>query len=383
MTAVAPASAQAAPTLEAIPASGAWRPGDPVGNRRFAPIGDLRLEDGSVVPDAVLAYETWGTLSAARDNAVYIAHALTGDSHAYGDAELGHPTPGWWNPLIGPGKPVDPERHFIVSANVIGGCQGSTGPASLAPDGTPWGSRFPWPSVRDLVTAEVALADLLGIDRWRLIAGPSLGGMRVLEWAATYPERVGALAVLGTTSATTADQLAWGVPQVAAIRADPGFRRGDYYDAPAGSGPHVGLGIARQIAHVTYRSAEELGRRFDRDRRPDGVYEVQSYLEHHGEKLARRFDANTYLRLVHAINGHDIGRGRGGVDRALARYEGAALVIAVDSDRLYPVGDAERVAAALPQAGGVHVVSSSVGHDGFLVESAAINEVVGEFERAL
>jgi homoserine O-acetyltransferase len=354
-----------------------------VGNRRFAPIGDLTLEDGSVLPDAVLAFETWGTLNAARDNAVYIAHALTGDSHAFGDAGPGHPTPGWWNPLIGPGKPVDPERHFIVSANVIGGCQGSTGPSSLAPDGRPWGSRFPWPSVRDLVTAEVALADLLGIDRWRLVAGPSLGGMRVLEWAATYPDRVGAIAVLGTTPATTADQLAWGVPQVAAIRADPNFRGGDYYDAADGNGPHVGLGIARQIAHITYRSAGELGRRFDRDRRADGVFEVQSYLEHHGEKLARRFDANTYLRLVHAINGHDVGRGRGGVGQALGRFEGPALVIAVDSDRLYPVSDAEAIAKALSGAEGVTVVSSPVGHDGFLVESEAINAVVGAFERSL
>ncbi|MCR6711843.1 MAG: homoserine O-acetyltransferase [Demequina sp.] len=374
---------QVEPTLGAIPASAAWRPGDPVGNRRFASIGDVWLEDGGVVPDAVLAYETWGTLNAARDNAVYIAHALTGDSHAYGDPEPGHPTPGWWNPLIGPGKPVDPAKHFIVSANVIGGCQGSTGPASLAPDGRVWGSRFPWPSVRDHVDAELRLTELLGIDRWRLLAGPSLGGMRVLEWAATYPERVGAIAVLGTTAATTADQLAWGVPQVAAIRADPRFRDGDYYDAADGEGPHVGLGIARQIAHITYRSEAELGRRFDRDRRADGVFEVQSYLEHHGDKLARRFDANTYLRLVHAINGHDVGRGRGGVNRALGRFEGPALVIAVSSDRLYPPSNAQAIAAALSGADGVTLVSSPVGHDGFLVESEAINAVVGEFERGL
>ena len=209
---------QAAPTLGAIPASAAWRPGDPVGNRQFVAIGDLPLEGGGILPDAVLAFETWGTLSPARDNAVYVAHALTGDAHAAGDAGPGQPTPGWWNSLIGPGRPLDPARHFIVCANVIGGCQGSTGPASAAPDGKPWGSRFPWVTVRDLVAAEARLTDALGIDRWRLVIGPSLGGMRAVEWAVTHPERVGAIALMGTTAASTAEQIAWGV---AADRGDP------------------------------------------------------------------------------------------------------------------------------------------------------------------
>ena len=172
MTTVQVSSVQAAPTLGAIPASAAWRPGDPVGERIFARIGDLPLERGGILPDAVLAFETWGTLSAARDNAVYVAHALTGDAHAAGDSGPGQPTPGWWNSLIGPGKPLDPGRHFIVCANVIGGCQGSTGPASAGPDGKPWGSRFPWITLRDMVAAEVRLADALGIDRWRLVIGP-------------------------------------------------------------------------------------------------------------------------------------------------------------------------------------------------------------------
>ena len=379
-TQVAP---KATPTLGPIPASGAWRPGDPVGNRRFAPIGDLRLEGGALVPDAVLAFETWGTLNAARDNAVYIAHALTGDAHAFGEAGPGHPTPGWWNPLIGPGKPLDPARHFIVSANVIGGCQGSTGPASLAPDGRAWGSRFPWPSIRDLVGAERRLTDLLGIDRWRLVLGPSMGGMRVLEWVVTNPERVGAIAVMGTTAASTAEQIAWGVPQVGAIEADPKFRGGDYYEAADGDGPEVGLGIARQIAHITYRSEAELGRRFGREIRADGVFEVQSYLEHHGDKLARRFDANTYVRLVNAINGHDVGRDRGGVRAALARFTGPALVIAVDSDRLYPASNARVLDAGLSGSRGIRWVHSGVGHDGFLVESEQFNAHLREFERGL
>ena len=374
---------QAAPTLGAIPASAAWRPGDAVANRQFVAIGDLPLEGGGVLPDAVLAFETWGTLSAARDNAVYVAHALTGDAHAAGEAGQGQPTPGWWNSLIGPGKPLDPARHFIVCANVIGGCQGSTGPASAAPDGTPWGSRFPWVTVRDMVAAEVRLADALGIDQWRLVIGPSLGGMRAVEWAVPHPERVGAIALMGTTAATTAEQIAWGSPQIAAIRADPNFAGGDYYGAPDGAGPHVGLGIARQIAHITYRSEAELARRFGRAVQGDGRFAVESYLDHHGEKLARRFDANSYLRLVNAINSHDVGRDRGGVSAALGRFRGPALVVAVDSDRLYPVSNARVLDAGLAGSQRVKLVHSGVGHDGFLVESDQFNAHLSAFERGL
>lgn len=372
------------PASGLIPASAAWRAGDPPANRQFISIGDVPLEDGSTLPDAVLAYETWGTLSATRDNAVYVAHALTGDAHAAGEPGPGQPTPGWWNSLIGPGKPLDPSRHFIVCANVIGGCQGSTGPASAHPeDGKPWGSRFPWLTLRDLVAAELKLTDALGIDRWRLVIGPSLGGMRAVEWAVTHPERVGAIALMGTTAASTAEQIAWGSPQVAAILADPNFAGGDYYDAPDGKGPHVGLGIARQIAHITYRSEAELGRRFGRDVQPDGRFAVESYLAHHGDKLARRFDANTYLRLVHAINTHDVGRDRGGVRAALSRFHGPALVVAVDSDRLYPVTNARVLDAGLAGSDRVKMVHSPVGHDGFLVESDQFNAFLGAFERAL
>lgn len=388
---------QAAPTPGAIPASAAWGPGDPVGRRHFLNIGDLPLETDplGVLPDVTLAYETWGELNAAGDNAVYISHAFTGDSHAYGEVEPGHPTPGWWNPLIGPGRAIDPERHFIVSANVVGGCQGSTGPASAHPDdGTPWGSRFPYLTLRDMVEAELLLTDALGVDSWRLMAGPSMGGMRAIEWAATYPERVRAIGVMGSTAASTADQIAWATPQAAAIRADANFRGGDYYDAVDGEGPHVGLRIARMVAHATYRSESELGDRFGNagqaqgtafaeDPLAGGRFAVQSYLEYHGDKLARRFDANTYLRMIHAVNTHDVGRGRGGIETALARYDRPALVVAVDSDRLYPLKNSQRLDAALTGSDGVKVVHSPVGHDGFLVESGQLNEFFGEFERGL
>ncbi|MBC7299180.1 MAG: homoserine O-acetyltransferase [Demequina sp.] len=376
-----------------LPASAAWREGDDPGRRQFLSLGDLALEADpmGVLPGATLAYETWGQLNAARDNAIYVAHALTGDSHVWGPSEPGHHTGGWWNAMVGPGRPIDPERHFVVSANVIGGCQGSTGPASAHPaDGRPWGSRFPYVTMRDMVAAEIALADHLGVDRWRLITGPSMGGMRALEWAVTVPERVGAIAPVGSTAAATADQIAWSTSQVAAIAADPKFRGGDYYDAADGDGPHVGLGIARMIAHTTYRSEGELADRFGRAFQGDGdpigkggLFAVQSYLQHHGRKLARRFDANTYVRLAQAIQSHDVGRGRGGVETALARYSGPALVIAVDSDRLYPLKNSQLLDLGLSGSSGVKVVHSPVGHDGFLVESGQLNAFIAEFEAGL
>ncbi|WP_083966768.1 homoserine O-acetyltransferase MetX [Demequina globuliformis] len=376
-----------------IPATAAWREGDHPGRRQFFDLGDLPLEADpiGVLPQARMAYETWGELNAAKDNAVYIAHALTGDSHVFGPAEPGHHTGGWWNAMVGPGKPIDPERHFVVSANVVGGCQGTTGPSSAHPDdGEPWGSRFPYVTMRDMVNAEIRLADHLGIDRWRLIAGPSMGGMRAIEWTVMAPERVGAIAPVGSTAATSADQIAWSTAQLAAITADPKFRGGDYYAAADGDGPHVGMGVARMIAHTTYRSESELQERFGRTYQEGGdplgkggLFAIQSYLQHHARKLARRFDANTYVRLAQAIQSHDVGRDRGGVETALARFTSPALVVAVDSDRLYPLKNSQRLDAALSGSLGVKVVHSPVGHDGFLVESGQLNAFMAEFEQGL
>ncbi len=370
------------------PASGAWHEGDPVGRRQFLEIGDLRLESGTTLPGVRLAYETWGTLNEARDNAVLVEHALTGDSHVTGPAGPGHPTHGWWDSLVGPGRPIDTDRWFVVAPNVVGGCQGSTGPASPAPDGRPWGARFPSVTVRDQVAAEIALTDALGLESWALVIGASMGGMRVLEWAVTAPTRVRGIAPIATTAASTGDQIAWAHPQLAAIRADAGWRGGDYYDAARGQGPHVGLGIARQIAHTTYRSAIELDERFGRivqdgeDPAAGGRYAVQSYLDHHARKLAWRFDANSYLVLTESILAHDIGRGRGGVAAALAQVRARALVIAVDTDRLYLPSQSEEIAAGIAGAGGVHYVRSDFGHDGFLVESDQVGAMVSAFLEA-
>lgn len=378
------ASRASGPDRSAVPASAAWRDGDPVGRRQFADLGPFALESGGRLPAVRLAYETWGTLDEDGSNAVLVLHALTGDSHVTGPAGDGHPTAGWWQSMIGPGAPIDTDRWFVVAPNVLGGCQGSTGPASVAPDGRPWGGRFPLLTVRDQVAAEIRLADLLGIDSWALVIGASLGGLRVLEWAASAPERVDAIAAIATAAQTSGDQIAGFHTQIAAVRADPHYRDGDYYDAPDGEGPHVGLGLARQIAHQTYRSAIELDQRFGRipqgaeDPLDGGRFAVQSYLDHHGDKLSRRFDANTYVILTRTMITHDLGRDRGGVREALASVTARALVIAVDSDRLFPPAQSERIAAEIPGAV-LRTVHSDYGHDGFLIEEQLVGSLVHEF----
>ncbi|WP_065486165.1 homoserine O-acetyltransferase [Streptomyces sp. PTY087I2] len=371
--------------LPLAPVSGGRREGDPPGRRRWAAIEDpLPLESGTGLPGVRLAYETWGQRAADGSNAVLVLHALTGDSHVAGPAGPGHPTPGWWDALVGPGRALDTDRWFVVAPNVLGGCRGSTGPSSPGPDGTPWGSRFPYLSVRDQVRAEAALADVLGIGRWAAVIGGSMGGMRALEWAVSRPERTGSLLVLAAPAASSADQIAWGSVQIGAIRSDPGWRGGDYHRASSGEGPHRGLGQARRIAHITYRSAPELDSRFGGGAQPGeepahgGRYRVESYLDHHADKLVHRFDAGSYVTLTEAMNGHDVGRGRGGIARALGRAELPALVAGVDSDRLYPLAQQERLAALLPGADAARTIASPCGHDGFLIETDQVGTLVRE-----
>ncbi|WP_206790201.1 homoserine O-acetyltransferase [Amycolatopsis sp. MtRt-6] len=361
--------------------TGAWRAGDPPGRRKFVTgPGALALEAGGVLPAFTLAYETWGTPNSGASNAILVEHALTGDSHAAGPAEPGHPSAGWWDGLIGPGKAIDTNEFFVVVPNVLGGCQGSTGPSSLSPDGRPWGSRFPAVTVRDQVAAEAVLADHLGVSRWAAVVGGSMGGMRALEWAVTHPARVASVLVLASTARASAEQIAWAAPQLHAIRGDPCFHGGDYYAAP--SGPVTGLGIARRIAHVTYRSEPELAQRFGpvsqdgEDPLRGGRFAVESYLDHHAAKLVRRFDANSYLVLTESMNTHDVGRGRGGVAAALGRVTARAVIGGVDSDRLYPLYQSAEIAAGIPGAPEPSVVSSPYGHDSFLIETGQIAALV-------
>lgn len=340
-----------------------------------------------------VAYETYGTLNRAGDNAVLVLHALTGDAHAAGPAGPGQPTPGWWDDNVGPGKAIDTDRWFVVSSNVLGGCRGTTGPSSPAPDGSPYGSRFPRITIRDQVRVEALLAEYLGVERFALVAGGSMGGMRVLEWCAMYPERVDA-AWLGATSAfASADQIGTQTTQIQAILADPDWHGGDY--AVRSTAPETGLGIARRIAHLTYRTEAELAIRFGRDEQLDESpltaatltqayaetghrYAVQSYLDHHADKLIGRFDAGSYVALTDAMTTHDLGRDRGGVAAALAAIEVPLIVAGIDSDRLYPLRLQQQIVDAIPSAAPLRVIESPYGHDAFLLEAEAVGAQLRE-----
>jgi homoserine O-acetyltransferase len=373
------------PTVGGLPPSGAWKEGDHPGDRKFADLGAFDLELGGHLPHVRVAYETWGELNADSSNAVLVLHALTGDSHVVGPDGPGNATAGWWDGLIGPGAPIDSGTWFVVAPNVLGGCQGTTGPSSMRDDGQPWGSAFPRITVRDQVNVEAALATHLGIVQWASLVGGSMGAMRVLEWLVGYPSRTAAALVLAVGATATGDQIGTQGAQLRAIRSDPHWRGGDYYDAADGDGPEVGMGLARRIAHLTYRSAEELQARFGNapqdgeDPLLDGRFAVESYLDHQATKLARRFDAGTYVALTDAMNTYDVGRGRGGVAAALASITAPVIVAGVDSDRLYPIGLQRELADLIPTAvGGLRVVHSDFGHDGFLIERAAVGALVRE-----
>lgn len=378
--------ARALTLLGRAPATGAWRDGDAVGDRRFVRIGDVPLESGRVLPRARIAYEQWGTLSPARDNAILVLHALTGDSHVVGPAGPAHPSAGWWPGVVGPGLAIDTDQWFVLAPNVLGGCQGSTGPASLAPDRSEWGARFPFLTIRDQVRAQLAFARELGIERFAAVIGGSMGAMHVLEWAIEAPDAVERIAVLAAPAATTADQIALNSVQIEAIRADPAFRGGDFYDSPDGEGPTRGLALARRMAMLNYRTAAELNLRFERswqsDLDPlggDGRFAVESYLDFHGNKFTRRFDANSYLVLTEAMNSHDVGRGRGSAAAALARIEAKSLVVGIDSDRYFPLAGQVEIAASLRHS--VHgddpvLLHSEYGHDAFLIEDDAVGDAL-------
>jgi homoserine O-acetyltransferase/O-succinyltransferase len=366
---------------------GVWRPGDEPGRRQFAvlsgPAGaGLALEAGGRLNEVTVAYEAWGVLNDARSNAVLVLHALTGDSHVVGPLAPGHPSKGWWDGLIGPGAPIDTDRFFVVCPNALGGCQGTTGPGSLHADGRPYGSRFPVITIRDQVAVEVALADQLGIGQWAGVVGGSMGGMRVLEWCVAFPARVERAVVVAVGPAATADQIALCSLQVRAIRTDPAFQGGDYYETPLR--PVDGLSVARGIGHFGYRTGAEFEERFGREAQGQedpfkgGRYAIESYLQYHGEKLAKRFDPNSYIALSEAMNHHDVGRGRGGIAAALATVQADVTVAGITTDRLYPLALQEEIARSLPGRPPVSVVESFAGHDGFLLEIEQVGRIVRE-----
>jgi homoserine O-acetyltransferase len=346
------------------------------GDVEIVNIGALTLESGVVLDDVSIAVQRWGELSAARDNAVVVLHALTGDSHITGPAGPGHPTAGWWDGVAGPGAPIDTDRWCAIATNVLGGCRGSTGPSSLHADGNAWGSRFPLVSVRDQVEADIAALKALGITQVAAVVGGSMGGARALEWIVGHPDTVRAALVLAVGARATADQIGTQSSQVAAIKADPHWQNGDYYGT--GKAPDAGMEIARRFAHLTYRGEVELDTRFanaaqdGENPATGGRYAVQSYLEYQGKKLVSRFDAGTYVALTESLSSHDVGRGRGGVEAALRGCRVPVVVGGITSDRLYPLRLQQELADLLPGCAGLEVIDSIYGHDGFLVESDAV-----------
>ncbi|MGI8663969.1 MAG: homoserine O-acetyltransferase MetX [Acidimicrobiales bacterium] len=379
-----------------LPASGAWRPGDAPGWRQFLRTAVDRpfvLEGGGMLSPIDVAYETFGHLDATASNAILLCHALTGDSHVSGPATEGHAAPGWWDALVGPGRPVDTDRWFVVCANVLGGCQGSTGPSSAHPDdGRPYGSRFPVVSIRDMVRTEAVLADKLGIHQWLSVIGGSMGGMQVLEWGVMFPDRVRSLIPVATCIAASAQQIGWWATGRRVVQLDPAFRGGDYYDAAAGDGPHEGLALARMMSQITFRSDDVFTDRFGREPvepLAEGFelwqrFEVERYLEYHGDKLVRRFDANTHLVLTKAMDLHDVGRGRGGALAAMARVAAPVLALGVSSDVLYPTYQQQEIVELVRAGGGraeYQTIESRHGHDGFLIEIDQVGEAVATFLR--
>jgi len=378
------------------PATGAWNAGQPFGTRKFLNFPadrPIALDSGKTLQDVTIAYETWGELNAEKSNAILLCHAWTGDSHAAGSAEEGSPTPGWWEGLVGSGCAIDTDKWFVVCTNSLGGCQGSTGPASLHPqDGKQYGSRFPVITVRDMVRAQVRVSDMLGIDVWHSVIGGSMGDMQVLEWAITFPHRVRTLVPIATCLQATAQQIAWGAIGRRAIRLDPKWQGGDYYDAAIGEGPWQGLAIARMIAQVTFRSDNVFTDRFgrelaDMDADYNGLglwdkFEVENYLDHHGDKLIRRFDTNSYLIIGKAMDLHDVARGRGTLQNAVSRIAAPVLSVAISSDILYPTYQQKQIRDMINDVGGTceYVeIDSPHGHDAFLINLDQVGKPITEF----
>ncbi len=330
----------------------------------------LQLESGATLPHVAVAYEAYGELDASGRNALLVCHALTGSAHAAGRHEA-NDVPGWWDPLIGPGKALDTRRHFVVCSNVLGGCYGTTGPTSLDPtSGHPYGPDFPRFTIRDMVAVQRRLQAALGVRSWRAVIGGSMGGMQALEWAVTHPDDVQALVAIGIGARHSA--WAIGLNEVArrAIMADPQWHGGRY---SLERQPETGLGLARAIAMLSYRSFDSLEAKFGRERSVvdddalSSSFEIASYLAYQGVKLVRRFDANTYIGLTRAMDEHDLAAGRGRLEDVLAGVPARALVMGIPSDVLYPEVEQRRLVEHLPRARYERLISPH-GHDGFLIE---------------
>jgi homoserine O-acetyltransferase len=349
---------------------------------------EMELESGRKLGPITLAYETYGTLNADKSNAVLILHALSGDAHAAGRHREDDRDPGWWDMMIGPGKGFDTNKYFVICSNVIGGCRGSTGPASINPEtGKPYGLSFPIITIGDMVRAQRHLVDHLEIDRLLSIAGGSMGGMQVLEWITRYPERVGSAMVIASTPLLSAQAIAFDAVGRHAIQADGKFQDGDYYgEAP----PATGLGIARMLGHITYLSDQSMGEKFGRDLRSTDAYSydfrkefsVETYLDYKGEQFVNRFDANSYLYLTKAIDYFDVAEPHGSLDAAMQRAEGKLMVLSYTSDWLYPPYQSQSIVHALMRKKKDVTycnIESPYGHDAFLIETGTMKKLIEGF----
>lgn len=347
------------------------------------PIGDLQLESGTVLRDVRIAVETCGKLQPTRDNVILVCHALTGDARAVGTEE----NPGWWRGLMGPGCWIDTEHYFIVTMNVIGGCGGSTGPTSINPlTGRRYAVEFPAVTIRDMVKAQFRCLRQMGFSRVHAVIGGSMGGMQSLEWGVMYPFFARKIVTIAASSQLSPMAIAYNDIGRQAIQSDRNWRNG-YYEP--GEGPKDGLSIARMVGMVTYRTEMLFEERFGRKLQkagevtdPGALFEVESYLRYQGEKLVRRFDANSYLYLLKAMDTHDVGRGRGGVDEALKRIEADVFVVGIKEDMLFPIRlqrDLHRRLVRLGKRSELVEISSIYGHDAFLVSFDSWGERLREF----
>ena len=350
----------------------------------------FEFESGQSIPEFTLRYETYGRLNADKTNTILISHALTGDHHCAGIYSLKDRKPGWWNNMIGPGKPIDTSRFYVLCANCIGGCQGSTGPTSIDPTtGKPYNLTFPFITIRDMVRSQKILLDSLGIASLHAVVGGSMGGMQVLQWAIEYPDYVKRILPMATTWRQNSQAIAFDEVGRQAIMQDPEWREGNY---EAGKGPNVGLAIARMMAHITYLSDKSLDRKFGRRRQTgnggaytfDIDFEVESYLRYQGESFTNRFDANTYLYFTRALGYFDLAGAYGNLDEAIKAVNCRTLSIGFTSDWLFPPEQNREIVLAMLRQGkdaSYMQIDMDLGHDSFLIDSQELFELTRDFLR--
>ncbi|TVP75210.1 MAG: homoserine O-acetyltransferase [Puniceicoccaceae bacterium] len=347
------------------------------------------FESGDAIPRLVIRYETYGHLNKAADNAIIICHALSGDHHCAGVYSLTDRKPGWWNHMVGPGKPIDTSRYFVICSNCVGGCQGSTGPGSINPEtGKQYNLDFPELTVADMVNAQALLLDHLGVGRLHAVIGGSMGGMQALQWIISYPERVARYLALATGARHTAQAIAFNDTGRQAIITDPDWKNGAY---AAGEGPAHGLAVARMMAHITYLSDKGMENKFGRSRRSrkreagdrfDVEFEVESYLRYQGQSFVNRFDANTYLYFTKALDHFDLYGPENRLDEAFSVVEAEGLVVGFTSDWLYPPQGNREIVEAMLRLGKRATyaeLAMDFGHDSFLVHAPELYELITRF----